>query len=86
MRNLCSKVRAEDRREIAADFMAVAKADGKGAAATLLGGFNGKRGSKYPSIRRWRLGSENTLTFMGFPEEVRRLIYKNNPINRSTSR
>lgn len=80
MRNLCSKARAEDRREIAADFMAVAKADGKGAAATLLGGFNGKWGSKYPSIRRWCLGSENVLTFMDFPEDVRHLIYTNNPI------
>lgn len=80
MRNLCSKARAGDRREIAADFMAVAKAEDKAAAATLLGGFNGKWGSKYPAIRRWCLKAEDVLTFMDFPKEVRRLIYTNNPI------
>ena len=31
-------------------------------------------------IRRWFLGTENVLTFMDFPEEVRHLIYTNNPI------
>ena len=31
-------------------------------------------------IRRWFLRTENVLTFMGFPEEVRHHIYTNNPI------
>ncbi len=80
LRNLCSKVRSADRQEIAGDFMAIAKAKGGSEAATLLGGFNAKWGPRYPKVRQWASGLDGILTFMDFPEDVRHLIYTNNPI------
>ena len=80
LRNLCSKVRACDRQEIAGDFMAVAKARDERAAAALLGGFATKWGSRYPRLRQWASKTDSILTFMGYPEEVRHLIYTNNPV------
>lgn len=80
LRNLCSKVRSTDRSEIARDFMAVSKAKDIEEGATLLGGFNDKWGSKYPKIRSWSSKTEHILTFLEFPNELRHLIYTNNPI------
>ncbi len=80
LRNLCSKVRSADRGEIARDFMAITKAKGPDEGATLLGGFNDKWGSRYPKVRSWASKADHVLTFLEFPEELRHLIYTNNPI------
>ncbi len=80
LRNLCSRVRTSDRQAISRDFMAIAKARDGQAAATLLGGFIGKWGLAYPKLKQWASKTDNILTFMDYPEELRHLIYTNNPI------
>ena len=80
LRNLCSKVRRPDRAEMSEDFMAIPKAANPKEGQALLDRFNEKWGSRYPKVRSWASKVDHVLTFLGFPKEVRHLIYTNNPI------
>ena len=80
LRNICSKVRAGDRAEVADDFMAIAKQRDAASGEAALAGFVSKWKAKYPKLGIWAEKAENVLTFYGFPEGLRRLVYTNNRI------
>lgn len=80
LRNICSKVRARDRSEVAEDFMAIAKQRDKASGESAMAAFVAKWKSKYPKLKVWSENAENVLTFYDFPEDLRRLVYTNNRI------
>ena len=80
LRNICSKVRARDRSEVAEDFMAMAKQRDMGSGKAAMASFVAKWKSKYPKLKVWSEKAENVLTFYDFPEGLRRLVYTNNRI------
>lgn len=80
LRNICSKVRARDKAEVADDFMAIAKQRDMGSGEAAMASFVAKWRAKYPKLRIWAEKAENVLTFYEFPEGLRRLIYTNNRI------
>lgn len=69
MRNLRSKVRCLDRADISGDFVAISKARGPKEARTLLEGFNGKWGSRYPKVRSWASKADHVLAPPGPPKK-----------------
>ena len=80
LRNICSKVRARDKAEVAEDFMAMAKQRDKASGESAMAAFVAKWKSRYPKLKVWSEKAENVLTFYDFPEGLRRLIYTNNRI------
>ena len=80
LRNICSKVRARDRAEVAEDFMAIAKQRDKASGESAMAAFVAKWKSKYPKLKVWSEKAEDVLTFYDFPEGLRRLVYTNNRI------
>ena len=80
LRNICSKVRARDRAEVAEDFMAIAKQRDKASGESAMAAFVAKWKSKYPKLKVWSEKTEDVLTFYDFPEGLRRLVYTNNRI------
>ena len=80
LRNICSKVRAGDKADVAEGFMAIAKQRDMGSGKAAMASFVAKWRSKYPKLRIWAEKAENVLTFYEFPEGLRRLIYTNNRI------
>lgn len=80
LRNICSKVRAGDRAEVAEDFMAIAKQRDKASGESAMAAFVAKWKSKYPKPKAWPGKAEDVLTFYDFPEGLRRLVCTNNRI------
>ena len=80
LRNICSKVRAGDKADVAEGFMAIAKQKDMGSGKAAMASFVAKWRAKYPKLRIWAEKAENVLTFYEFPEGLRRLIYTNNRI------
>ena len=80
LRNICSKVRARDRAEVAEDFMAIAKQRDKASGESAMAAFVAQWKSKYPKLKVWSGKAEDVLTFYDFPEGLRRLVYTNNRI------
>ena len=80
LRNICSKVRARDRAEVAEDFMAIAKQRDKASGESAMAAFVANWKSKYPKLKVWSEKAEDVLTFYDFPEGLRRLVYTNNRI------
>ena len=80
LRNICSKVRARDRSEVAEDFMAMARQRDKASGESAMAAFVAKWKSKYPKLKVWSEKAESVLTFYEFPEGLRRLVYTNNRI------
>ena len=80
LRNICSKVRARDRAEVAEDFMAIAKQRDKASGESAMAAFVAKWKSKYTKLKVWSEKAEDVLTFYDFPEGLRRLVYTNNRI------
>ena len=80
LRNVCSKVRAGDRAQVADDFMAIARQDGPEEGRAALEAFVAKWRPKYPRLAVWSERAEHVLTFYEFPAGLRRLVYTNNRV------
>ncbi|MGZ9762882.1 IS256 family transposase [Mycoplasma sp. 5912] len=80
-RNIVSKVRVSDRKEISNDFMLIAKRSNKTEAQKELENFVSKWTIKgYKKEVSYLLQMQNLLTFFDFPPEKRKSIYTTNPI------
>ena len=80
LRNVCSKVRAGDRAQVAGDFMAIARQNGPEEGLAALEAFVAKWRPKYPRLAVWSERAEHVLTFYEFPAGLRRLVYTNNRV------
>lgn len=78
----CSKfVSWKDRKLFCADMKPIYKAINEEQAIEALEEFSEKWGKKYPyPIKSWNENWDELMTFMKYPEEIRRLIYTTNPI------
>lgn len=78
----CSKfVSWKDRKLFCADMKPIYKAINEEQALYALEEFSDKWGKKYPyPIKSWNENWDELMTFMKYPEEIRRLIYTTNPI------
>ncbi|WP_435128558.1 IS256 family transposase [Mycoplasma sp. 6243] len=80
-RNIVSKVRVSDRKEISNDFMLIAKRSNILEAQKELENFVSKWTIKgYKKEVSYLLQMQNLLTFFDFPPEKRKSIYTTNPI------
>lgn len=80
LRNICSKVRAKDKAEVAEDFMGIAKQKDAESGGAAMASFVSKWKSKYPKLEIWAEKAESVLTFYDFPEGLRAPICTNNRI------
>ena len=78
-RNISSKVRVKDRKDICEDFKNIYNQDSKEAAETALNEFLDKW-KKYPSLKDILNGNPYLFTFYSFPKEIRASIYNTNMI------
>jgi putative transposase len=78
----CSKfVSWKDRKAFCADMKPIYKAINEEQAIEALEEFSQKWGKKYPyPIKSWNENWDELMTFMKYPEEIRRLVYTTNPI------
>lgn len=78
LRNVASKVRAKDKREILDDLKEVYQKSTLEEAEEALKFFFGKWSNKYPKVKESLEEKENIFTFLNFPESIRASIYTNN--------
>lgn len=79
-RNIASKVRVSDRKEICDDFKALYQADSKEAALEARDAFAAKWRVSYPKVAQSILENDHLLTFYDFPAAIRRSLYSTNLI------
>jgi transposase-like protein len=79
-RNIYSKVRVGDRKEIANDFKEIYNQEDKLSAEEKLETFKTKWKVKYEKLINNLSANESLLTFMDFPKEIRKTIYSTNLI------
>ncbi|MFK0554675.1 IS256 family transposase [Enterococcus lactis] len=79
-RNIASKVRVSDRKEICDDFKALYQADSKEAALEARDAFAAKWRASYPKVAQSILENDHLLTFYDFPAAIRRNLYSTNLI------
>lgn len=79
-RNIHSKVRVKDRKEIADDFKMIYCQETKEEAEELLASFKAKWKVKYDKLIKSLDENSGLLTFMDFPKEIRKTIYSTNLI------
>ena len=79
-RNIASKVRVSDRKEICDDFKALYQADSKEAALEARDAFAAKWRASYPKVAQSILENDHLLTFYDFPAAIRRSLYSTNLI------
>jgi putative transposase len=81
IRNSTKFVQCKDRKEICADLKKIYGAINLDDAEYAKEEFREKWNNKYPSIlRSWDANWAELTTFFNYPEEIRRLIYTNNPV------
>lgn len=80
LRNVCSRVRTSDRREVADAFMGIARQEGAESGKKALGDFVAEWKRKRPKLELWSEKAEHMLTFYEFPRELRGLVYTNSRI------
>lgn len=80
LRNVCSRARTSDRREVADGFMSIAKQDSAESGKEALGDFVAKWKGKYPKLELWSEKAEHMLIFYEFPRELPAPVYTNNRI------
>lgn len=78
----CTKyVVYKDKKAFCADMKNIYQAINEDQALQALDDFTNKWGKKYPSaIKSWERNWDELMTFMKYPEEIKRLIYTTNPI------
>lgn len=87
IRNCSKYVSYKDRKAFCADMKPIYKAINEEQALEAFGEFSDRWNKKYPfAIRSWENNWDELLTFMKYPEEIRRLIYTTNPIEAFNSR
>lgn len=79
-RNIASKVRVSDRKEICDDFKALYQADSKEAALEARDAFAAKWRASYPKVAHSILENDHLLTFYDFSAAIRRSLYSTNLI------
>jgi len=79
-RNIYSKVRVSDRKEIANDFKEIYNQEDKPSAEEKLETFKSKWKVKYEKLINNLSVNDSLLTFMDFPKEIRKTIYSTNLI------
>ena len=83
VRNTLTKVRIKDRAEIAQSLREIYKSRDIEGAREALERFSERWRKKYPKIVKWwEEREEELLAYMEFPEEIRRMIYTTNQIER----
>lgn len=81
IRNCAKYVVHKDKKKFCADMKGIYQAINEEQAMTAFEEFSEKWGKKYPfAIKSWENNWDELLTFMKYPEEIRRLIYTTNPI------
>jgi putative transposase len=81
IRNSLRFVGWKDRKEVAADLRPIYTAETEEAAAAALDAFERKHGKRYSMIvQSWRSNWDRVIPFLGFPREIRRVIYTTNAI------
>lgn len=81
IRNCTKYVVFKDRKAFFADMKPIYKAIKEEQALEALEKFSEKWGKKYPyPMKSWNENWDELMTFMKYPEEIRRLIYTTNPI------
>ncbi|MDQ7032877.1 MAG: IS256 family transposase [Desulfonauticus sp.] len=84
VRNTLNKVRAKDRKVIATDLKKIYKASNKEQALKEFEAFKERWGKKYPKVvQSWKQDLYKLLTFLEYPEFIRRVIYTTNLIERT---
>ncbi len=79
-----SKVRAKDRKRVAKDLKKIYQALTEEETLKAFERFKEKWGSKYPKIvKSWKQELYKLLTFLKYPEPIRRVIYTTNLIERT---
>ncbi|PRY71054.1 IS256 family transposase [Alkalibacterium olivapovliticus] len=79
-RNIASKVRVADRKEICEDFKAVYQADSREKGSEALLDFSEKWRTSYSRLVKSLIENKHLLTFYDFPISIRRSIYSTNLI------
>jgi len=81
IRNCTKFVVHKDRKAFCADMKCIYQAINEEQALNELERFSNKWAKKYPfAIKSWERNWDELLTFMKYPEEIKRLIYTTNPI------
>lgn len=81
IRNCAKYVPWKDRKQFCADMKPIYKAINEEQALISFEEFSEKWGKKYPySIKSWENNWDELMTFMKYPENIRKLIYTTNPI------
>jgi transposase-like protein len=81
IRNCTKFVVHKDRKKFCADMKGIYQAINEDTALKALEEFTEKWGKKYPfAVKSWERNWDELMTFMKYPEEIKRLIYTTNPI------
>lgn len=81
MRFSLAYVSFKDRKSVAADLKAVYRAASAEEAEQYLATFAGNRDAPYPSIAKsWRANWARAIPMFGFPDDIRRAVYRTNAI------
>ena len=81
IRNCTKYVVYKDKKNFCADMKNIYRAINEEQALSAFEEFSNKWGKKYPfAIKSWENNWDELMTFMKYPEEIRRLIYTTNPI------
>jgi transposase-like protein len=81
IRNSLKYVSYKDRKALAADLKPIYTASTEESAHLALEAFEGKWSKQYPQIAKsWYNHWDNLMIFIGYPPEIRRVIYTTNPV------
>jgi putative transposase len=81
IRNSMKYVSYKDRKELALDLKPIYQANAEDAALLALESFEAKWNEKYPQIAKsWYNNWANLVTFMQYPDSIRKIIYTTNSI------
>ncbi|MFU7501951.1 MAG: IS256 family transposase [Candidatus Tisiphia sp.] len=81
IRNSLKYVSYKDRKELAGDLKPIYTASTEEEAHLVLESFEAKWSKQYPQIAKsWYVHWENLMVFLGYPEEIRKVIYTTNSV------
>lgn len=81
IRNSLRYVSYKDRKELAGDLKPIYTASTEKEALSALEAFESKWNKQYPQIAKsWYVHWDNLMIFLGYPEEIRKIIYTTNAV------
>ena len=87
IRNSLKYVSYKDRKLVSKDLKSIYRAATEEEALDALGSFEEKWDKKYPQIgKSWHSNWDNLVIFLGYPHEIRKIIYTTNAIESLNSR